>query len=363
MRVACVSSYGGLGGAELTFAVFLDHAPAHIERDVHLLSDGPLRQRLERQGLDVTVSRCDGRPNARMLFEFSRSFRGVLARGEHDVVWAVGQKAALLTAFACRTRRTPLVWHKVDFSWDRLLARPLAGAASGVIAVSDAVADSMGSMRSRRPVTIVGPPVSLGEPVPRPDTPAIGTLARLVPYKGHHLIIRAAAILSGEFPELRVVLAGDPAPQYPTYPAELLAEARRLGLADRLDLPGFIPAAEALGRLSVFVNATHRDSEGFGFEGLSGAMLEASLAGLPVVATAGGGTAEGLISGETGTLVPAPDPEAIADAIRPYLSDRALAEHTGARGRELVKSRFAPPVVSSRLWSAIAQAGTGTSSS
>ena len=365
MRVLAVSSYGGLGGGEIAFSVFLEHRPADSEVDVLLVSDGPLRERLEAQGLDVKATEgCVGRPNPRMLWAFHRQFDPILRSGAYDVVWAVGQKAALMTAPASRLRRVPLVWHKIDFSWDRLLAAPLALASTGVVAVSDAVADTLGPMRSRRPVTIAGPPVELDREVePAPGAPTIGTLARLVPYKGHHLMIEAAALLRDDFPNIRVLLAGDPAPQYPDYPETLRALARERGLQDAVEMPGFMRATDALARLSVFVNATYRDDEGFGFEGLSGAMLEASAAGLPVVATRGGGTAEGIVPGVTGTIVEEPDPAAIASAVEPYLSDPELASRAGAEGMRFVAARFSPEAVSRQLWGGVSAAASRTTSS
>jgi glycosyltransferase involved in cell wall biosynthesis len=368
VNVLAVSSYGGLGGGEIAFSVFLEERPADFDGDVLLVSDGPLRELLEAQGLRVRATDgCVGRPTARMLASFHRRFDRILRDGEYDVVWAVGQKAALMTALACRRRRVPLVWHKIDFSWDRVLPIPLAIASTCVVTVSSAVADTLGPMRSRRPVAIAGPPVSLARPVdPRPQVPTIGTLARLVPYKGQHLMIEAAGRLRERFPSIRVLLAGEPAPQYPDYPERLRQTAREQGLEDAVDMPGFIATEDALERLSVFVNATYRDDEGFGFEGLSGAMLEASAAGLPVVATIGGGTAEGVRDGITGQLVAQPDPAAIAAAIEPYLADPQLAKEAGAAGRDFVCERFSPEAVAERLWACVraaAQPRSGTSAS
>jgi glycosyltransferase involved in cell wall biosynthesis len=200
--------------------------------------------------------------------------------------------------------------------------------------------------------------VQLGEDLvsqPDPRHLCIGTLARLVPYKGHHLIIEAAARLSEEFPGLRTVLAGGEASEYPGYRDELVSLARSRGLADRVELPGFVrPVDQLLRELTVFVNATYRDTDGFGLEGLSGAMLEASWAGVPVVATRGGGTAEGVLDGRTGTLVDHPDPRELAAAIAPYLRDAELREQTGREARTFTHLRFAPAAVADRLYAALA---------
>jgi glycosyltransferase involved in cell wall biosynthesis len=357
MRVLAISSYGGLGGSELSLSAFLEHRPADVDARALLVSDGGLRARLAALGIPVAVaSGYEGRPTARRLGRFTRSLLRLLSRDRPDVIWAMGQKGALLAAPAAHRARLPLVWHKVDFSWDRTLAVPVAAVSDGVVAVSEAAAEALGPLRPARLLGVVWPPVTLDPALaarPDPARPAIGTLARLVPYKGHHHILAAAALLLPEFPGLRVVLAGPAAREYPDYPRELERRAAQLGLAERVELPGFASAPEVLERLSVFVNATYRDEQGFGLEGLSGAMLEASWVGVPVVATRGGGTAEGVLDGETGTLVEPASPTALAAAIAPYLRDPELAARTGAAGRRFARERFAPAAASRRLFELI----------
>lgn len=359
MKVLAVSSYGLLGGAELSLNAFIEHRPADVDVQALLISDGPLRELLEERAIGVrTASGYGRRPTPALLARFTRSLARLLERERPDVVWAMGQKAAFMCAPACRLRAVPLVWHKVDFSWDRELGLPLGMAVNGVIAVSGAAARALGPLRRRRLLGIVGPPMRLTvQPSPgAPDPPTIGTVARLVPYKGQHLIIRAAAILSEEFPDLRVVLAGGPVEQYPDYAGDLRRLAERLGLAERTEILGFVPSvADVLPRLSVYITSTYRDEQGFGFEGLSTSMLEAGAAELPVVAVDSGGTPEGLIDGVTGTLVAEPEPDLLAAAIAPYLRDPAAAARAGAAGREFVRERFLPETAAARVWAMLAE--------
>jgi glycosyltransferase involved in cell wall biosynthesis len=286
---------------------------------------------------------------------FTRSLCALLDRWRPDVVWALGPKGALLAAPACRLRGVPVVWHKVDLSWDRELAMPLAAAVHGVLPVSEGAAAALGPLRGRV-LAIVPPPVTLPVEVAAPlDGPlCIGTLARAAPYKGHERILRAAALLSGEFPDLRVLASCGPVAEYPGYREQLLALAGELGLGERVELPEWVDdRIDLLRALTVFVTATYRDERGFGFEGLSTAMLEAAWAGVPVVASAGGGTAEGLIDGETGRLVSEADPELLAEAIRPYLRDPVLRARTGEAARAFARERFAPDVVAPKLFAAL----------
>jgi glycosyltransferase involved in cell wall biosynthesis len=360
LRVLALSSYGVLGGAELALDTFLAHRPAGVDPRVLLLTDGAIRGRLEAQGLPVAATQgMEGPPDLRSAGRFTRVLAADLGRDRPDVVWAIGQKGAMLAVPACRALRVPLVWHKVDFSWDRQLAQPLAAAVDGVVAVSTAVTEALGPWRRRRLLEVVGVPISLPEDlrvVPAGDPPAIGTLARLHPYKGASHILRAAALLSPEFPDLRVVLAGGPVPEYPDHPAELRTLADALDLDGRVEMPGFVDdVVSVLRRLTVFVNATH-EHEGFGKEALSGSMLEAGWAGLPVVGPRLGGNAEGLIEGISGTLVEQPEPESLAAAIRPYLKDPALAAGAGEAGRRFARDRFRPAAAAARLFAALARA-------
>jgi len=239
------------------------------------------------------------------------------------------------------------------------MARPLAALVDGVVATSHAVVEAFGPRGRRRLLAVVGVPITLAdelEVAPASDPPAIGTLARLHPYKGAPHILRAGALLSEEFPDLRVVLAGGPVPEYPDHPGELRGLARELGLADRVDMPGFVAdVPSVLRELTVFVNATH-EHEGFGRESLSASVVEANWAGLPVVAPRLGGVPEAMRDGVSGTLVDSPEPELLAEAIRPYLRDAGLARRAGAAGRSIARERFAPAAAAERLFGALARA-------
>jgi glycosyltransferase involved in cell wall biosynthesis len=362
MKVLAMSSYGALGGGELSLAEFLVHRPANVDAVGLLVEDGPLRAHLIERGVPTwAADGYDGRPSAAQLARFTRSLLSLLKRTAPDVVWATGLKAAYMAVPACRMARVPLVWHKVDFSLDAVLTRPLAAAVNGVVSVSEAVASAMGpELRRRRLLAVIGPPVRLPWEVdigPNELEPTIGTMATLTPIKGQRHLVEAAGIMSSEFPRLRVLLAGSVSPDHPSFPAELRRLADELGIGERLELTGFVEdVTEVLGRLTVFVNATYRDERGFGREGLSGAMLEASWAGLPVVATRDGGTPEGVKVGLTGMLVDPADPAGIAEAVAPYLRDYALARATGDAGRRFARERFAPETAAQRLFQALREA-------
>jgi glycosyltransferase involved in cell wall biosynthesis len=360
--VLAVSSYGVLGGGELSLAEFLVHRPPSVDACALLVEDGALRAHLLERGVTTwAAAGFDGRPGPARMARFTRSLLELLSRTQPDVVWATGLKAAFMAVPACRMRGVPLVWHKIDFSLDNIVTRPLARAVGGVVSVSEAAAAALGPrLRQRKLLAVVGPPVRLPVDLrvsPRRDPPTIGTTATLTPIKGQRHMIEAAAILSEEFPTLRVILAGGRSADYPHFADQLAARGAELGLGDRLEMPGFVEdVGGVFARMTVFVSATYRDERGFGWEGLSGAMLEASWVGLPVVATAAGGTPEGVRDGVTGTLVPEADPAALASAIAPYLRDPELARAAGEAGARFARERFAPQAAAARLFAALAEA-------
>jgi glycosyltransferase involved in cell wall biosynthesis len=350
-RLLLVLGSGHPGGAELAALTLMREAPPDVALEALVLAPGPVPGRLAEMGIPVRTASLAGRPSGRRAVAFHRALMGLLGEVRPDIVLAVGIKAAALCAPGARAAGVPIVWQKVDFAHDDLLAAPLAAACTGVVAVSHAVA---AAVPPHRLLGVVPPPVRLPDDYRAPGDPSppvIGSVGMLVPYKGHAHVIEAAARLGDRFPDARVVIAGGATAAAPGHESELREVARRHGVAERVELTGHLDRVEdVLDRLSVFVSATYRDEEGFGREGLSGAMLEASWAGLPVVATSGGGTPEGVEDGVTGTLVPPADPARMAEAIGAYLADPAAARAAGEAGASFSRERFRPAAVAERLF-------------
>ena len=159
--------------------------------------------------------------------------------------------------------------------------------------------------------------------------PIVGTVAHLSPEKGHGTVLKAAALLRSEFPEVTYVFVGDG-----PLKAELAAKAAGLGIRDRVVFTGFRSDSEALMKeFDIFCLAS--DSEG-----LSSAILAAMATPLPVVATNVGGIPELVIDGETGFLSPAGDPESLAARLRPLLLSEELRSKVRQAGRQRVERYF-----------------------
>ena len=162
------------------------------------------------------------------------------------------------------------------------------------------------------------------------DEIVVGCVANYLPVKRHDLLIEAFASVAKSSPRVRLALVGD-GPMRPAMEARIAAE----GLGDRIRLVGSISDAPSiLGAFDIAVQASRS-------EGLPNALLEAAAAGLPIVATAAGGTSEIVRDGETGLLVPIEVPSALASALLRVLTDADLRRRLGSGARARVAAVFA----------------------
>jgi colanic acid/amylovoran biosynthesis glycosyltransferase len=162
--------------------------------------------------------------------------------------------------------------------------------------------------------------------------------ARLVEVKGHRFLLEAWRIVQRGGLDAELWLAGDGElrPQL-----EKLSET--LGLGGSVKFLGAVPHDKLLqiyeeGSVSAVVLASLDLGNGL-HEGIPVALIEAMSYGIPVVATATGGTAELVLPG-TGLLAPPADPSALGDAIRSLLQNRNLREQLGDSGRRRVVEAY-----------------------
>lgn len=182
--------------------------------------------------------------------------------------------------------------------------------------------------------------------LPQDERPLVVSLASLIPGKGIHHLIHAAAIVNHEQPTLFAVAGREVDQAYSTYVREL---AQKLcpgsfsftgWLANPYPLLRRAKVA-ALATISVpeAVPTDNPNMMPVG-EGMPRFVLEAMALGKPVVATSVDGCDEAITDGETGFLVPPADLEAMAKAIEAFLKNPELAKQMGERGRQRVEEHF-----------------------
>ena len=334
MRVLHVHRIGGIGGSERHLLTLL---PALQSRGVDVrflgLDDSSRAPDPFYEQLSVPYERMPAPRDVdpALAFRVTR----VLRRARPDLVHTHLVHADVYGALAAP--RLVSTKHNDDpfrAGMFRFLERGLAARASRIVTITGALArfqvERVG-IPERKLVTIHygldALPEAWGENPPD-DVPAdalvVLAVCRLERQKGVDVAVRALARLREQEPGAHLVVLGEGAER-----TRLEELARELHVP--LHLPGRVPDVAAwLRRAAVLVHPVRW--EGFGL-----AVLEAMLAGLPVVASRVSSLPELVADGETGILVSPDDPEALASAIERALGDPAAL---GAAGLRRAQERF-----------------------
>jgi 1,2-diacylglycerol 3-alpha-glucosyltransferase len=157
------------------------------------------------------------------------------------------------------------------------------------------------------------------------DAPILLSVGRIDPEKRLDFLVDVFARLADQFPEARLVFAGDGAARKDLEEKAKSTKAseriRFLGMVNRADLPDILHDA------TVFLSASTSETQGI-------SMLEAIAAGLPVVAVQDDAFEGMLVDGANGYQVPL-DVEAFVKTLSELLSDRAKLERFGKKSMEL----------------------------
>ena len=157
------------------------------------------------------------------------------------------------------------------------------------------------------------------------------TVTRLTRQKGISTLLQAAHLIDKRRPGVSFLLVGPRESEGSQAVSEATIVRHRpyvIALGERRDVPALLRAAD------VFAFPTEYR------EGVPRALLEAALAGLPIVATNMPGCDEIIEDGWNGWLVPPRSPRVLADRIVGLLQDRAEAAAMGVRAADVARRRF-----------------------
>ncbi|MBD2152810.1 glycosyltransferase family 4 protein [Pseudanabaena sp. FACHB-1277] len=377
-RILFVSYTAMLGGGELCL---LDFAKAYRDSsEVLLLTDGVLKTRLESLGVRVNlltsskrslaaVKASSGLASLKSIGELWRLGRQVAQKSkDFDLIHANNQKGFVVAAIARFLGGAPVVWHLHDiltadiFSpLNRRIAVTLANwCATRVMVNSQATADAFiaagGNSRLLRTVhngfdsevfdRVKDNQAGLREElrIPR-DRPLVGIFSRISYWKGQQVLLEAAM----QLPNVHLLLVGDALFGEAEYAERLKNMAMQDSLKGRVHWLGFHEDIPALMKACDLIVHCSTAPEPFGR-----VVVEAQLAKRPAIATIGGGTSEIIEDRVTGLLIPANDPQLLAQAIQDILSDRDFANKLTAAAYEQAKTKFSISSVCAEFEMAIA---------
>jgi len=249
--------------------------------------------------------------------------------------------AAMLAARICRV---PVVVHQRGWEQQTKIARLARRMARDlrVIAISRAVAADLEAHGVRRERihhlydVVRFPPA---EP-PRHREPSrrvtVGMHGMLVPWKGHMVLLEAAALAAQRVPgRFCLRIAGGTPTNDDAYLAHLRDTVHRLGLDSLVQFVGHQhDIYDFLSGIDISVHASIEP------EPLGRVIIEAQLAGVAVIATAAGGAQELVAEGTTGHLVPMGDPLTLADMLVRLIDDPDGRTRIALAGQAWAREQF-----------------------
>lgn len=170
----------------------------------------------------------------------------------------------------------------------------------------------------------------------------VGQVSRLIPYKGHPVLLRAAREVLGQEPDTWFICTGYPN-EDPTYAETLQQEAKALGVAERVRIvswPGSIGDIWEL--IDIHAHASVHDS-------LPIAITEGMSLAKPAVVTNVGGVEEMVTHEETGLIVPMNDPAALAAGILRLLREPDTCRRLGVAAQARYVQHYRPECMSRAL--------------
>lgn len=287
--------------------------------------------RLKRAAVRAIEMRWRVRPRAEAL-------RQLLVDGGFDLLYMNNQPASNIEGYLAGERAgVPVVQHcRIEPSLQAEDVALINRVAASVICVSQGVADVMaaGKVQPRRLRVVhnaIDTHAALPPVVDRQHTgrPLIGTVGQLTARKGIAHLLQALANLRQTGLLVDCLILGE-GPQK----AELEAMSQRLGLGEQVRFAGF--QAQPLAWVQAMDVCVLCSSK----EGLPRVVLEAMLAGKPVIGSDVTGTRELIVHEETGLLYAFGDISALTAAIRRLLGDAPLRARMGSAGRARVEAGF-----------------------
>ena len=385
LRVCYLDHTAKLSGGEIALARLLETIDRKaIDPWVILAEDGSLAERLRAIGIRVDVvplsdTVLDVRKDSVQSGIFSKVglILQVLAYGFKvaalirtqpvDIIHTNSLKSDIYGILVSRLCRVPLIWHIRDHidvtylpSFAVKMMRFLAARVPAfVIANSQSTLDQL-HLAVAKPGAVVPSGVdpqgevvydgiASGIPPVASDTLVTGPLriaivGRLAGWKGQHIFLEAASKLVEAGIDAQFLIAGTAMFGEDSYVADLHSQVDRLGLQGKVQFLGHVDPIEAfLPTVSILVHAS-TSPEPFGQ-----VVIEGMAAGVPVVATDGGGVKETVVHGETGLLVPMGNAEALADALRMLIDRPELRAKLSTKGRQRVLRHFTASITARKV--------------
>lgn len=263
-----------------------------------------------------------------------------------DLIHTNGSRCTIYGGIAAKLVRIPLLWHVRIADKDPLLDKFLCLLSTKIIVTSKAVGRKFDLCKENKVVLI---PNGVDTKRFNPEIDAqhireqfevsneeflIGTIAQLIPWKGHKTLLYAANEVIKKIPNTKFLIVGEEVKETKGYKDELQEITKHLKIEKNVLFTGFRrDTPEILSSLDLFVLPSKKEHFGR-------VIIEAMACAKPVIATNAGGVPEIVKDGITGILVPPGDAKALACAILSLLQNNEKVRRMGIAGRKRVEEEF-----------------------
>ena len=174
----------------------------------------------------------------------------------------------------------------------------------------------------------------------KPEHVVIGKIARLFHLKGHEYVIRAAAEVVAEHPNVRFLFVGDGILR-----GRFEKQIADAGLAGYFLFTGLVPPSKIPDMIHAMNIVVHTSL----WEGLARVLPQGMISGKPVVSYDVDGAGEIVIPGETGYLLPPKSVHELAEALIKLAGDATLRQQLGQAGRDRFTEQFRHQTMTRRI--------------
>ena len=307
------------GGAERVISILANHyCEKGWDVDICLLLDHKVQYELNRGIRIVDLTQVKG-PYYKNAVRWMKSIRKHVRRSKPDVIVSFIGRINALVILSCIGINTPIVVSERNDPKNDGRSKVELEICNWCYKRAKAVVyqtEYEKSCFSKR----LGNGLIIGNPVEISDMPMhverpfeIVTAGRLLPQKNHEMLIRAAASIRKTNPDVTLKIYGDGKLR-----TDLQALIESLGASEYITLLGNIKDLHRrINGAGVFVLCSE-------FEGLSNALIEAMMLGIPCISTNYPGANEIITHGKNGLIVPMNDTDRLTEAITCIFDDSAL---------------------------------------
>lgn len=340
-RIAFVIGSLYRGGAERVISVLANEYIQHdCYVDILLLLSGTVGYQIDSRIKIYDFSGGSGADDSRIkrLPMWLHSIRTYMKQNRPDAILSFACRINVITLLASRgLKQRVFVSERIDPRFDNrgkvgdILSKLLYPKAEKVIFQTKKEQDYFKGLKNG---VIIPNPVSVTTYASEKKSKKIVTVGRMAPQKNHKMLINAFESALPDFPEYVLEIYGDGISQ-----DETRQYIKNKHLEDKVRLKGNVPnVQECIADAELFVLSSD-------YEGLSNALLEAMMMGLPVITTDVSGTDEAVQDGDNGLVVPVKDEKAMAEAMKKMLSDSKFRKSCGERAKVTASERFNKEVV------------------